>query len=50
MRKSHIFNKSLRGGSYIARHLMVATIYHHGSASNADTDIMAESELDFISK
>ena len=34
----------------MARQLVVATIYHHGTVSNADTCFLAESELDSFSK
>ena len=30
----------------MAKQLVVATIYHHGTVSNADTCFLAESELD----
>ena len=33
------------GGMQMARHLMIATIYNHGTVSNADTWLLAESEL-----
>ena len=34
----------------MARQLVVATIYHHATVSNADTWFLAESELDSFSK
>ena len=34
----------------MAKQLVVATIYHHGTVSNADTCFLAESELDSFSK
>ena len=34
----------------MARQLVVATIYHHGTVSNADTLFLAQSELDSFSK
>ena len=34
----------------MARQLVVATIYHHGTVSKADTWFLAESELDSFSK
>ena len=37
-------------GFKVARRLAVATIYHNGTVSNADTCFLAESELDSFSK
>ena len=34
----------------MAKQLVVATIYHHGTVSKADTLFLAESELDSFSK
>ena len=34
----------------MAKPLVVATIYHQGAVSKADTWFLAESELDFFSK
>ena len=45
-------NMPLRGwrGFKMVKQLVVATIYHHGTVSNADTCFLAESELDSFSK
>ena len=40
-----IYVTKLHGDVFIwldSRHLMVTTIYHHGTVSDTDTDIMAE--------
>ena len=34
----------------MAKQLVVATIYHHGTVSKADTLFLAQSELDSFSK